>query len=203
MSHTTVAGLGVDFEANFAGNEPDTVFFADERWVGTGTVGEWDTVDLDVPFQYNGFDNLLVEVTWNGTECGEEDAVVQYGPSPDGTNRRAWEFDWQATVAQRADVNEFNLLLGFEDSGIEEGAEGERSRAEPCIPSLVHGVLSLRPAADGPQQELLDATGQKVLDLHPGSNDVSRLSPGVYFVSEGSGGQGFEGPSVRKVVVQR
>ena len=29
---------------------------------------------------------------------------------------------------------------------------------------------------------LLDLTGRKVLDLKPGANDVSRLSPGVYFV---------------------
>jgi hypothetical protein len=29
---------------------------------------------------------------------------------------------------------------------------------------------------------LLDATGRKVLDLEPGTNDVSRLAPGVYFV---------------------
>jgi hypothetical protein len=33
-----------------------------------------------------------------------------------------------------------------------------------------------------PRPTLLDASGRKVLDLHPGPNDVSRLSPGVYFI---------------------
>jgi hypothetical protein len=31
---------------------------------------------------------------------------------------------------------------------------------------------------------MLDIGGRKVLDLHPGPDDVSRLSPGVYFVRE-------------------
>ena len=33
---------------------------------------------------------------------------------------------------------------------------------------------------------LLDITGRKVLDLKPGLNDVSRLTPGVYYVAERS-----------------
>jgi hypothetical protein len=49
-----------------------------------------------------------------------------------------------------------------------------------------------------PRPILLDAAGRKVLFLHPGANDVSRLSPGVYFVrAEGRGARAF------KVVVQR
>jgi hypothetical protein len=31
---------------------------------------------------------------------------------------------------------------------------------------------------------LLDISGREMLDLHSGANDVSRLSPGVYFVRE-------------------
>jgi hypothetical protein len=51
--------------------------------------------------------------------------------------------------------------------------------------TVVHGVLWLPPASSfRPQASscLLDVTGRKVLDLKPGVNDVSRLSPGVYFV---------------------
>ncbi len=51
---------------------------------------------------------------------------------------------------------------------------------------------------------LLDASGRKVLDLKPGANDVSRLSPGVYFVrQQGSRGPGFEDSRVTKIVVTR
>ena len=46
-----------------------------------------------------------------------------------------------------------------------------------------------------PKPALLDACGRKVMDLVPGPNDVSRLSPGVYFVRPASG--------VNKVVVLR
>jgi hypothetical protein len=63
--------------------------------------------------------------------------------------------------------------------------------------------------------DLLDITGRKVMDLAPGENDIRHLAPGVYFVREEgpriepSDGtcedaeQGSEGPSVRKVVIQR
>jgi hypothetical protein len=47
---------------------------------------------------------------------------------------------------------------------------------------------------------LLDITGRKVLALHPGANDVTRLSPGVYFVTE----HGVRNTvHARKVVIQR
>jgi aminopeptidase N len=80
-------------------------------------------------------------------------------------------------------------------------------------PSIVRGVLflgaghdrydlgrgtCLNPPGDCgscPKPVLLDISGRKVLDLHAGRNDVSRLAPGVYFVVAG-GGQ-----SVTKVVV--
>jgi hypothetical protein len=72
-------------------------------------------------------------------------------------------------------------------------------------PTVVRGVLELPrksgtvPAGLGtvPIFALLDISGRKVLDLHPGANDVSRLSPGVYFVSERSAA------AVHKVVIQR
>jgi len=51
--------------------------------------------------------------------------------------------------------------------------------------SVVRGVLNL--GVDSRQQtvdraELLDAAGRRVMELHAGANDVSRLAPGVYFV---------------------
>jgi hypothetical protein len=44
---------------------------------------------------------------------------------------------------------------------------------------------------------LLDAAGRKALELKPGANDVSRLSPGVYFVCEA------QAQAVTKVVLAR
>ncbi|HTW92053.1 MAG TPA: hypothetical protein VMH22_10135 [bacterium] len=48
-----------------------------------------------------------------------------------------------------------------------------------------------------PRPVLLDISGRKVLDLRSGANDVSRLSPGVYFVREA------QAKAVRKVVLTR
>jgi hypothetical protein len=43
---------------------------------------------------------------------------------------------------------------------------------------------------------LLDAAGRKVMGLHAGANDVSRLAPGVYFVREA------QAQVLRKVALQ-
>jgi hypothetical protein len=47
---------------------------------------------------------------------------------------------------------------------------------------------------------LLDISGRKVLDLHAGANDVSRLAPGVYLVRSATGD---ERSVVSKVVIMR
>ena len=53
--------------------------------------------------------------------------------------------------------------------------------------------------------QLLDISGRKVLGLKPGANDVSRLAPGVYFVSEQSAvsSKQMRTCRVRKVVLTR
>ena len=52
-------------------------------------------------------------------------------------------------------------------------------------PTIIRNVLFL-PEASGVKRGascvLLDISGRKVLDLHPGENDVRHLSPGVYFL---------------------
>jgi len=83
-------------------------------------------------------------------------------------------------------------------SGIAEAPSLE-ARTANRLPTVVRAVLRL-PAGAGTEHQtascLLDACGRKVLDLGPGANDVSRLSPGVYFVRS-------EQSVVNKVVIQR
>jgi hypothetical protein len=50
-----------------------------------------------------------------------------------------------------------------------------------------------------PRPVLLDVSGRRVLDLKPGANDVSRLSPGVYFLREAQA----HAQAVRKVIIAR
>jgi hypothetical protein len=65
---------------------------------------------------------------------------------------------------------------------------------------LLPGAASLKPQATSC---LLDAAGRRALNLHPGSNDVSRLAPGVYFVREELQASVSRLQAVRKVVVSR
>jgi parallel beta-helix repeat protein len=79
-------------------------------------------------------------------------------------------------------------------------AEGHKPQASShkLEPTIVHAVLFVAGANDegqGTRDELLDISGRCVMPLRRGPNDVSRLSPGVYFVREA--------PSARRVVVLR
>lgn len=85
-----------------------------------------------------------------------------------------------------------NLTAG----GLEERENSEVRKVEGGT-SIVHGVLHLQSAIHNLQSEiaLLDISGRKVLGLAPGPNDISGLTPGVYFVREPSS------VGVRKVVL--
>jgi len=87
---------------------------------------------------------------------------------------------------------------------VEEPGTPDTRRVESA--TILSGTMRYQATAGSSRQsaELVDLSGRKVVDLKPGENDISRLSPGVYFVrEEGPRGQGSEGPSVRKVVIQR
>jgi len=65
--------------------------------------------------------------------------------------------------------------------------------------SVVRSVLFLPVSPSTIRTSLFDMTGRKVMELHPGSNDVSRLSPGVYFMREAQA----QAQAVQKFVVAR
>lgn len=91
--------------------------------------------------------------------------------------------------------------------GVEEREPPTACRS-PLTATVIRGVLEIGPQltahSSQPGIGLLDIAGRKVLDLHPGANDVSRLCPGVYFVrDQGSGvrGQGTESEAAARVVI--
>lgn len=84
---------------------------------------------------------------------------------------------------------------------------GETSTAElrttntgPCI---ARGILYLRVSPFTVHPSLFDMTGRRVMSLIPGPNDVSHLSPGVYFVREGPQASSHRPQAVRKVTIAR
>lgn len=132
---------------------------------------------------------------WHVTTVPETHSVraCDFLPGPDGQPLIAYcRTDGGIWLARGVDV------VGVEDGRLTPSAARVRPEA-----TIVRGILSLQLAANGSRQELIDATGRKVLDLKAGDNDVSRLAPGIYFVvRKGSRGQGFEGSS-EKVVITR
>jgi hypothetical protein len=89
----------------------------------------------------------------------------------------------------------YTQTLGCEEPSI-------RSASPVALPraTIVHGELTVPLTAYRLPltARLLNIAGRKVLDLKPGLNDVSRLAPGVYFVS----GKGVAAPTW-KVVIAR
>jgi DNA-binding beta-propeller fold protein YncE len=96
-----------------------------------------------------------------------------------------------------------DVILVYPDAppGVEEAMNDERVVMH--VPrTVVRGVLFLsgdREPGLGDRSALLDISGRRVLDLHPGVNDISRVAPGVYFVREAASGE-RSGGSVRKIM---
>jgi hypothetical protein len=71
------------------------------------------------------------------------------------------------------------------------------------VPTIIRGVLLLPVSPFAIHTSLFDMAGRQVMALRPGANDVSRLSPGVYFVREAQAQAQAQAQAVRKVVVTR
>jgi hypothetical protein len=80
--------------------------------------------------------------------------------------------------------------------GVEESHQPQAASPKLAA-TVVRGVLVLSQASSRkpPATSLLDVSGRKVQDLHPGANDVRALAPGVYFVREA------QAQAVRKVII--
>ena len=76
-------------------------------------------------------------------------------------------------------------------------AEGQSTAGSRPRATVVRGVLFLPVSLFTLHSSLFDMTGRQVMALTPGANDVSRLSPGIYFVREAQA----QAQAVRKVVI--
>jgi len=111
---------------------------------------------------------------------------------------------WAGTVGDKTyNTDRIWGKMNPSPTGIKEGQHPAVYGSRPTA-TVVRGVLMIgdRGQKTGDRVELLDIAGRKVLDLHPGPNDVRALAPGVYFVRDERCGAGDEG-GTQKVVVQR
>jgi len=119
MCHTPLTDLTETFNDNYGGNTPVWVYHNDALFRG-GAAGMWDTVELTTPFEYNGTDNLLVEVTWIGSASGEEYGPCCYTAYAAPSLRRAYAKDITDTLVTTAyDVDSWYYLtrIGFFKEG--------------------------------------------------------------------------------------
>jgi len=147
-----------------------------------------------------------------------------------GTDSITWEYNWgtDSLIAgenfvccvpledQAATTNNLGLGTPFAGNleayavyrvgsltGVEEATRPEVRMTK--LATIVCGALFL-PEATGHKLQaasLLDVSGRKVMDLHPGANDVRALAPGVYFVREEPQATSLKPQAVRKIVVTR
>ena len=67
LCHTSRADLTAPFDGNYEGRTPTQVFYAEPAVVDM-RIREWFGFDSQPAFKYNGDDNLLVEVWWEGDD---------------------------------------------------------------------------------------------------------------------------------------
>jgi YVTN family beta-propeller protein len=83
--------------------------------------------------------------------------------------------------------NTISVIRDSMMTGTGEGC-GPLARCSRPQTTVARGILELGPSLLAAHCYLLSSAGRKMLDLNPGSNDVSRLSPGVYFIAENGRG---------------
>ena len=77
LCHTSRSALTEKYADNYAGNTPARVFYRDPVNFDPKHT-DWFGFTFDAPFNYNGRDNLLVEVWWAGVE-NEANAYTDWG----------------------------------------------------------------------------------------------------------------------------
>lgn len=87
--------------------------------------------------------------------------------------------------------NPICVWRGTVSGSISESRPSSLAPRPPPTATIIRGVLYLSPLLS-PSSSLLSVDGRKLMSLHPGSNDVSPLAPGAYFIrQEGLGTRGW------------
>ena len=159
--------------------------------------GDMDTTHFEVA-RIDTAGNLVPSDEWfaiSGNQLGV-DAIAGSGPD------LLVFFSCRTYAAFGKRYNSYRLWgrLG-EVTGIGDAGNQQANRVTGGA-TIVRGALFLNGrTSSSASTSLLDISGRKVLNLHPGANDVRALSPGVYFVHEEAQGSGRKPQPVRKVVV--
>lgn len=148
-------------------------------------------------FLENGYKALLVEEAQNTPEYHRiGDTLGPLGYESCSVNNLPLLAEvTKAAVATLAILAQADGITGTQETPDQHGAPAS-------CPTVAHGVLVLAGAAGHryAAARLMDVMGRDVIDLRPGANDVSALSPGVYFVRRPETEDGRPA-AVRKIVL--
>jgi len=132
----------------------------------------WDVVTV----KYDSAGNQRWVERWDRPSVYDEGYVIALGPDSS-------VFVGGRTNSDSGGIDYLTLKYGAAGA-VEEGRPTHGALRITPEPTLVRGVLEMPPAANRLPTiaQLLSSSGRKVLDLHPGANDITRLAPGVYFL---------------------
>jgi len=159
-------------------------------------LGEWYSsvrlyanVGTDTNPVFNTFINLV-----------QPDSSSYLNGNPPRINFTDWDGDEDLDLITCDYYGSVFLRRNITAGGLEERYEPQASIHTPAA-TVVRGVLFLPPSPLSAPSSLLSIDGRKVMSLHPGSNDVSSLAPGAYFVrEEGLGTRGWGSGKTQKVL---
>lgn len=136
------------------------------------------------------------DTLWTGTYGGdgaEEGRAVQVC-TDGGYTIAGW------TSSYGAGGDDMYLVRTVAGPGVLEGSQLSPYGSEPEA-TVVRSMLRLPVSPFTIHTSLFDMAGRQVMALKPGANDVSRLSPGVYFVHEAQAQA--QAQAIRKVILTR
>jgi hypothetical protein len=162
-------------------------------------LGEWyssvrlySNVGTDTNPVFNTYVNLV-----------EPDPVNYSNGNPPRVNFTDWDGDADLDMITCDYYGSVFLRENITPPGVQETMNDGRGTMD--APTLVRNTLNLQSAIFNLQSAiaLVDVSGRKVLDLRPGPNDVSALSPGIYFVRPASSVMRDASGVLTKVILTR
>ncbi len=118
LCHTSLSALTDSFATNYDGNTPVVVKSADPLTINP-SVG-WYSIPGITAFDYNGTDNLIVEVRWTGSDSVSYDAHF----ANRAVNRNLFSGESTATTGTVAAMN-VRLKIKITNVAIENSSLGE------------------------------------------------------------------------------
>lgn len=159
-------------------------------------LGEWYSsvrlyanVGTDTNPVFNTFINLV-----------QPDSSSYLNGNPPRINFTDWDGDGDLDMITCDYYGSVFLRRNITPTGVEETMSDGRGMMSVGV-TVIRGVLHLPLSPFTIHASLFDMTGRRVMSLNPGPNDVSRLTPGVYFVIEEPQAASLKPQAIRKVVL--